>query len=782
MHRFTTTLLAAAACLTCCIAADAQAPHNYNLEDVNWNISFDVATRTIFGDVTNTLTPTQRGVSEIAVNEGKLLIKRVLVNGRPVHYTVDAVHEQLVAHLARPANPGDPIHLRIVYSGQPQAGAYFVMPDRSDRVTTTPMIYTQGEAEDTRYWLPTYDEPDDKATSECHITVPAGYFALSNGKLMDVRHSGSRLVYHWKIAQPHSTYLISFVAGNYVKGHEAWGNLAVDYYVPAGTAAMGEPTFGGTADMVRFYSKLTGIKYPYAKFAQSAVADFPFGGMENISAVTQTIDALHPASESAVRDTRGLVAHELAHQWFGDLETCRNWPNIWLNEGFATFLPHFYFRHADGEDEYQIQKLGDMEGALRAVQAAPRAMIKRTYSVPMDLFFDGYAYGGGSARMFALQAVLGEKVFWKGIHHFLVKFSYKPATTHGFFQAMSESSGVDLSWFEKQYFHTAALPAIKVSRDGAAVTITQAEPVFTLNLDVWELVNGTWSKQRVALHSTTAVVQLQNADDPFLVDPRVNCLASIDYAQKFAPDVIKQLYAAAPNAAGKLRLAQMARSDGDDQLLESLFAGENSRALRRALVSMLPASDTEQLLRLMKDPDPRIRLSATDSLASGESSDAVIASLTSAWQHAPSFAVRAAALRGLLRLTRNNSLARRAWAMETYDESFRTTVLAWWTRENPDLARQVALKVLSANYREPVRRAAIGTLGTVKDKPGEKVVFNALVARLSDVSLGEKLSAVGALYRYGDAAALPYLHRLDNYSMYQLRGAAQRTEQALEGK
>ncbi len=328
---------------TLCASCFAQMGRNYHLEDVTWRVSFDENAGTIDGDVVNTITPLVDNISQVPLNEGKLNIKKVTVNGQDATFTVDAPHEQMIVKLLKPANRGDDLKVEITYDGKPQAGVYFVSPDRSEVPIKTNVIYTQGEAEDTRYWLPTYDEPEDKATSEGYISVPQGYFALSNGTLVEVIHTGARDVFHWKIDQPHSTYLISFVAAKMGQGLENWNNIPVNWYVPEGAQDMGSQAFGGTADMVRFYSELTGVKYPYSKFAQTAVPDFPFGGMENISAVTQTIGALRPANDPNHEEIMGLVLHELAHQWFGDLETCDSWPNNWLNEGFATFLPHFYF-------------------------------------------------------------------------------------------------------------------------------------------------------------------------------------------------------------------------------------------------------------------------------------------------------------------------------------------------------------------------------------------------------------------------------------------------------
>lgn len=748
----------------------AQVPHNYDLIDVNWTLSFDEKNSTIAGDVTNTLAPTEDGVKDIALNEGKLNLEKVTVDGQAATYRVDG--EQLVITLPEATPKGKEVHVRVVYTGKPQAGVYFSAPDRSTRKTTTEMVFTQGEAEDTRYWLPTYDEPNDKATSEAHIIVPKGYTAISNGRLVDVQHEGDHDVFHWKMDHPHSTYLISFVAGNYHELHEQWGDIPVNSYVPAGTEAMDEPSFGGTADMVRFYSELTGVKYPYPKFAQEAVADFPFGGMENISAVTQTIDALFPPSEDGISDSRGLVLHELAHQWFGDLVTCEDWPNIWLNEGFATFLPHFYFRYKDGEDTYQIGKLGDIEVAIGANYNQKRPVVETKYSVPMDLFFTGHVYNGASARMFTLMSILGEKDFWRGVKAYLTERGFKNATTEQFFDIMGRTVGKDLSWFDKEWFHTAAIPEITVKRDGQNVTLTQSEPYFTLDLDVWSLHEGHWNRQKVALHGQTASLEVDSGNDPVVVDPQVNWVANIKYPQPFSEEDIREIYAHAPNAAEKVRMLESASGQGFTALLDSWMKSETSAAMREQIASRIPADQTDLLLSLTRDADRRIAITAVRTLGRGKNTDAAVSRLREMYQSETSDDMKAAEVRSLLDLTKDDDLAAKAWNTDTYNDGVRSAALAYYAGAKPDYAREIALKALTDGHSETIRAQAVGLLGRLKDKPGEKTVFQALIAELSDKGHRDKEAAIGAVSEYGDPAAIPYLEKLADYSMYQIRQPA----------
>lgn len=333
------SLLALGLCLSFGSAYAQRAPERtFNLIDVNWKLSFDETSGQIFGDVTNTVRPLRPNVTKVAFQAVKLEISKVYVDGASSSYLYDGKEVQVP--LPVNVSTSQALKVRIVYSGTPSAGVYFIPKKRAFPAKSS-MVYTQGEMIDTRYWLPTYDWPDDKATSEATITVPKGYYALSNGRLLERMVSGENETFHWKLDQPVSTYLISFVAGKYDEGTDPGAAIPTYYYVPAGLKSWGDVSFGGTSKIVDFYGKLTGFTYPYAKFSQAAVSDFMFGGMENTTAVTQTINAIYPPEVADYESATGLIAHELAHQWFGDTATATDWEHIWLNEGFATFLPTF---------------------------------------------------------------------------------------------------------------------------------------------------------------------------------------------------------------------------------------------------------------------------------------------------------------------------------------------------------------------------------------------------------------------------------------------------------
>lgn len=736
--------------------------HGYDLLDVNWELSFDEAAQTIAGSVTNTVKLTRESEG-VRFHAGRLTISAVRVNGLKGKFRLDPPKEQVIVDFPARIASGTTVKVSIDYTGKPQAGVFFT-PVENAFPAKTSMVYTQGEAYDTRYWLPTYDHPGDKATSESKITVPIGYYALGNGKLMSRMRAKGKETFHWKMEQPHSTYLISFVAGAYdeVKDPPAFGTIPVTCLVPAGMADWGKASFGGSNRMVEFYSELTGYRYPYAKFSQSLVADFPFGGMENITAVTNTLDAMHPEREKPFASAVGLNLHEMAHQWFGDLVTCRDYSHLWINEGFASFLPNFWVRREEGEDEYHLGRRGTLLGAVGAMQGKKRTMIEES-AVAMDNF-DGHAYGGGAARMYTLMALLGEEQFWKSVKAFLNEFAFQPVTTEDFFNSFSKSSGKDLSFFRKEWFYTAAMPSVKAVLDGNNLKLTQTQPYFTLDLDVWVWDGSAWRKEVVALHGASATVPLGSlAKNPFTVDPEVKYAAAVDY-DVATPQHATILYQNAPNAALKARMIDLMRSKTMNSQLTKLLESETSPTMRRLLLEALPADETDRWFRMSTDPDARLRMIAIQKMSAGPLAPKAVARLQAMSVSEINDSLKLAALRGYVVHSKDEKAVRKAWQTDSYGDSFRRYALDWFVGQYPDEGRQMALASLGPTASFPLRTSAIRHLGRLKDKLGEKRVYQALVEAFKKPGYGIKQACIGALADYGDRAAIPLIQPYTTYS------------------
>lgn len=768
--------LAAIAMALSSLAAAQTRSHPYDLLHVRWEVSLHPEDGSIKGIATNRLTPV-KGTKTIELDALGLKIESVTIGGKKVKYR----HADPVLAITLPkTGDGKPIDVVVKYSGRPQAGLYFI-PAKRAYPAKTPVVYTQGEMEDNRNWLPTYDYPDDKATSEGIIDVPKGWSVLSNGKLIEKKAKGDRESWHWKMEQNHSTYLISLVAGPYSEKVERTAPIPVSHWVPTGLESWGDAAFDGTGAIVDFYGKLTGFTYPYAKYSQSAVPDYMFGGMENITSTTQTIGALHPPSAAPIRDETGLVAHELAHQWFGDTVTTTGWSDIWINEGWASFLPAFWVREKQGQEAFDLERYGSFMGALGGHAEKPqRAMVDTSYKDPIDMF-DGLAYPGGASRMFMLMNLLGEEKFWATTKGYLEERKYTAFDTKAFFETWSKLSGQDLTPFMQQWFFTKGAPRLRVTLSGKELVIRQTDDRFKLDLPVWILDGETFVKKSVRLEKNVARLDLGDlAGKPVLVDPEGWVLADIAHEVPLTNEQRVALFKHAPTFSKARMIDRMLSQLGNPEKVALARTIESPVMLQRFMSQLGFAEAESFLLEHLAGPDPRLSQTAAQTLERLPKTPAILAALAVAEKHSND-EVRYSAFAARLHLTDNPALADLAWTMPSYNDAFRRLALDWWSGKQPDRARTRALQALTDGLPEPTRVHAIGMLGRLKDVPGKQEVYQALLKVAEEPSFGARNTAINALAEYGDKRALPVLEKLTKHPLVFLRNTAKGAYERLKG-
>ncbi len=335
--------------------------HDYDLRHVKLDLRFDWQHEQALGTATLTFTPQTDELRRVEFDAANMTFERVtLTTGTPLKYEADERAEKLRVMFDRAYRRGEEVSVVVAYhtngrvrelaSGNYARGLVFNKQTADDPLSR-PQIYSQGESEFNRLWFPSYDHPDDFATSEIVATVARPLSVVSNGRLVSVvENKDDTRTFHWLMEQPHANYLTSIVVGEYAPVEQAGASVPVLSYVYPNEVAAGKLTTARLANMVRFYSERLGVKYPYAKYAQVMVHNFP-GGMENISATTQTDTIIHDARTEIDQSSDSIQAHELAHQWFGDLVTCREWADLWLNEGFATYFEALWNEHLLGRDE-----------------------------------------------------------------------------------------------------------------------------------------------------------------------------------------------------------------------------------------------------------------------------------------------------------------------------------------------------------------------------------------------------------------------------------------------
>ncbi len=424
------------------------------------DLKIDFARKSVSGTCLTRLRAFRDGVREAAFDAVDLDVASVTVDDKPARYTLR--DKKLRVRLPRTLASGEEAAVLVRYSlKDPKAGLHFVYPGKHNPENPV-QVWSQSQPEDARCWFPCHDSPHQKTTSEARLTVPKGFTAVSNGALIETAHQGAWSTYHWNMRQPHSIYLISVAAGRFAEIAEDWEGIPVTYYCEKGREADARRGFGKTVKAIDFFSKMTGVRYPYEKYAQVAVAEYP-GGMEHTTCTTQTDACLIDKRAFLDSDLDLLVAHELAHQWFGDLVTCRDWSHAWLNEGFATYFEVLFQAHDKGQDE------ADYELSVNArayfdedARRYRRPIVCNTFKFPWILF-DRHLYEKGGWVLHMLRHELGDDLWWRAIKHYLTRFRDKSVETTDLIDCIQEATGLNPRPFFDQWVYKSGYPVLRAN-------------------------------------------------------------------------------------------------------------------------------------------------------------------------------------------------------------------------------------------------------------------------------------------------------------------------------
>jgi aminopeptidase N len=443
---------------------------DYDLLHLRLDLDFDWEKRTVSGTATNILTPLRPDTASLVFHAVDLNVTGVRL-GKAGHgaggavelpFSLDPAAQTLTVRLDRPHGPGDELAVAIDYSARPRAGLWFVGPD-AGYPKKPRQIWSQGEPNLNRHWFPSWDYPNDRATSEMVATVARPFTAVGNGRLAEVAdRPGGRRAFHWTMEQPHTTYLVSVVVSEFTRVADAWKGIPIEYYVPPGREEEARVAFGRTPAMMEYFSTVTGKPYPYPKYAQTTAYDYMWGGMENITATTMTERTLHAARHDVDFSSEFLVAHELAHQWFGDLITCRSWDHLWLNEGFADYMTVLWKGHAHGPDElaWEVDDLVQ-DHLSEARDQYRRPLVTLRYPAPIRLF-DAHSYEKGALVLHMIRGLLGEETWWRSLRAYVERFAGGTVTTADLQGVLEQVSGISLGPLFDQYVHGAGHPELEV--------------------------------------------------------------------------------------------------------------------------------------------------------------------------------------------------------------------------------------------------------------------------------------------------------------------------------
>jgi len=763
-------------------AAQADEPYarsrDYDLQNIRTHLWFDVDQRAIHGEVAETVAALHDNVSELKLDSVALNIQSVTVDGRAAKFTVTP--NNLIVTLDRPAASGEKHEVLIRYDGKPKKGLYFVLPD-SNYPNQPKEIWTQGEAEDTRYYIPLYDYPNDRTTSEMLLTVPAAWTTISNGQLIEVKtEPDGQKTWDWKQTQPLSTYLISVVAGEFTERDDSWHGIPLRYVVPRGEESRISPTFFETKDMLDLFTNKLGEPYPWSQYAQTALDDFVAEGMENTSATSITTHSLvNPALAPEDRDGADDVnSHELAHQWFGDLVTCKDWGNLWLNEGFADFFQRVWSEHRFGRDEYDFDFWRDQNQWVRQPRLFPVPIVSRDFDDSTEYQDNVYDKAGWVLRM--LREKLGDDAFYAALHRYLEVNKGQNVVTADLQKAVEQATSVNVDKFFEQWVYGAGAPKFDVSyiydpdAHQVKLTVKQTQKVegrvglFDVPVDIEIATSKARQTHTIEVSQASQMFTFAADDAPLMVafDKGDKILKSLEF-KRDATLLAYQLKngattpdrAEAAVALGPIKDDPRAVSALGDAARHDGFWGIRVEALL-ALGRIGGPDAEEQVLAAVRDPEPWVRSVAVSELGNFKDDDSLPSKLSKIAESDPAYTVRAAALGALASVHAPDAFAMLAAAAksESPDNILRDAALRGLGRLGDIRAVPVLMDWAAPGKPIESRQAAIGAVASL-DK-SNAVITKTLVSYLSEPYFDIRLSAIFALGARGDTDAIPPLENM----------------------
>ncbi len=502
---------------------------------------FDFSKSYMYGKAWITLQPHFYPTDSLRLDAKGMDIHKIAIvkNGKESPLKYDYDNWQLNIHLDKTYKGREQYTVFIDYTSKPNEvkvkgsaaisdakGLYFINPTGEEKNKPTE-IWTQGETEANSVWLPTIDKPNQKMTDEIAMTVPAKYVTLSNGKLSSQKKNadGTRTD-TWKMELPHSPYLLFMGVGDFAIIKDSYKNKEVSYYVDKEYASVARKIFGLTPEMIAFYSKITGVDYPWAKYSQITGHDYVSGAMENTTATLHSDAAQQDARELTDGNNWELVvAHELFHQWFGDYVTTESWSNITLNESFANYSETLWNEYKYGKDAGDDQNFGDMQGYLQS-NSGKKDLVRFYYNDKEDVF-DAVSYNKGGRILHMLRNYVGDSAFFKALNLYLTTNKFKSAEAQQLRLAFEDVTGKDLNWYWNQWYYGAGNPSLDIvySYDDTAkkvqviVNQTQAgDKVFKLPvaIDVYNGANKT--RYKVWAQNKSDTFSFADASKPDLVN------------------------------------------------------------------------------------------------------------------------------------------------------------------------------------------------------------------------------------------------------------------------
>lgn len=477
------------------LLSDYRSAHysDWDLQHTNLYVSFDFNKKQLLGEAEITLKLHFYETDSILLDAKHMDIHSVQIkqndNWKSVAFSyADSLH--LVIRPGVVFNAANPLAtLKIKYTAKPYGteseggsaitgdrGLYFINPDGSDPLKPR-QIWTQGETESSSRWFPTIDAPNQKMTQRICMTIPDSMVSLSNGlKISSVKNNNGTRTDCWEQKLPHAPYLAMMAIGDWAEIQDKWRDKPVSYLVEKPYASRAKKIFGNTPEMMEFFSKYTGVDYPWDKYSQVVVRDFVSGAMENTSA-TVHMENLQTTQEEFRDETyEDYVSHELFHHWFGDLVTAESWSNITLNESFATYGEYLWREYKYGKANAD-ELLEEFRLYTRLMGGTQKKLVRYDFHRADDVF-DVISYQKGALILHMLRYEIGDAAFREGMKKYLTDNRFRAAEVDHLRLAMEAVTGRDLKPFFNQWYFIENQPGLNITGTWDSVSKTMS---FELN-------------------------------------------------------------------------------------------------------------------------------------------------------------------------------------------------------------------------------------------------------------------------------------------------------------
>jgi aminopeptidase N len=535
------TLVAALVTLSAASGVRADTyPRNTSIDALHYtfHITLSDDTDDITGETTIDVRYLSGGVASFELDlagrgvDGKgMTVTSVVSDGRPLQYQHQRDRLRLV--LPAPANAGERRQYTIAYHGVPGAGLRIGRNKYGERT-----FFSSNWPDNARRWLPMIDHPYDKATSEFIVTAPARYQTVANGLLVEEQDLGDGTrVTHWKESVPIASWLNNIGVAQFASHHaglvkgvelQTW---AFHQDRDAGIATFETPA----RQALEFYSEYIG-PYAYEKLASVQAAGVG-GGMEHASIV------FYGENTVSGRPASGLVAHEVAHQWFGDSVTERDWDDAWLSEGFATYCALLFTEHFEGRDAFVAELKRSQAQIFTTQKANPTIAVVHDNLSDMKKVLNPLIYQKGAWTLHMLRGIIGAEAFQQGLRDYYRRYRDANASTDEFRRAMEETSGTDLAWFFQEWLHQPGWPQLDGGwrYDAAArqivIDLQQVQPgsVYRMPIEVGVAVDGRATRtERIQVNDRQNRITIASDREPAAVtlDPNTWLLMEATFARR----------------------------------------------------------------------------------------------------------------------------------------------------------------------------------------------------------------------------------------------------------